>query len=314
MNNILEISNLTINAYIKNKEYNIINDISLNLKEKQTIAIVGESGSGKTLTALSIIKLLEDNLIIKSGIINYQGRNIFCLTEKELQKIRGKEISFVFQEPLTALDPVINIETQLTEGLITHGLASKEEAIKKSKEILEKLSIPLDKIKSYPHNFSGGQRQRILLAMALITNPRILIADEPTTALDAVTQMEILNLIEKLKEEKKLSVILITHNMAVVANYSDYTYVMYLGEIMEEGETYNIIKYPSHPYTTALLGSVVTLEKKQRLTSIKGNTPSIYDIPSGCRFITRCDLADEKCKKRPPLKDNGRTKYRCWNK
>ncbi|MCX7648612.1 MAG: ABC transporter ATP-binding protein, partial [Elusimicrobiales bacterium] len=282
-NYILEIKNLSVQALIKDRHFNIINKINLSIPKEKTVAIVGESGSGKTITALSIIKLLEKNLKIKEGSIIFDSKDLTELSEEQIRGIRGKEISFVFQEPMTALNPVVDIKTQITEILTKHNLCDEETAVKKAKEILNELSIPSSKINLYPHNFSGGQRQRILLAMALISEPKLLIADEPTTALDVVTQMEILDTIEKFKKEKKLSVILITHNFSIVSNYSEYTYVMYLGEIMEAGKTENIVKNPRHPYTKALLNSVIKMDNKNRLKSIKGSTPSISQTPEGCR-------------------------------
>jgi len=311
--NILEIKNLTLNAIINNREVNILNRVSIEIPDSRTVALVGESGSGKTLTALSIIKLLEKNLIIKEGEIIFHGKRIDNLDEDNIRKIRGREIAFVFQEPMTALNPVVDIETQITEILTEHQISDRDSARKKAAGILEKLSIPSSKINSYPHNFSGGQRQRILIAMALISSPKLLIADEPTTALDVVTQLEILNLLEDLKKENKLSVILITHNFAIVSKYSDYTYVMYMGEIVEAQNTEDIIKEPKHPYTKALLDSIVKLGTKDKLKSIKGIMPSITDIPAGCRFKTRCDYADEKCDKEPPVKKIKNGYYRCWN-
>ncbi|MEW6013114.1 MAG: ABC transporter ATP-binding protein [Elusimicrobiota bacterium] len=312
-NYILEIKNLSVQALIKDRHFNIINKINLSIPKEKTVAIVGESGSGKTITALSIIKLLEKNLKIKEGSIIFDSKDLTNLSEEQIRKIRGKEISFVFQEPMTALNPVVDIKTQITEILTKHNLCDEETATKKAKEILTELSIPSSKINLYPHNFSGGQRQRILLAMALISEPKLLIADEPTTALDVVTQMEILDTIEKFKKEKKLSVILITHNFSIVSNYSEYTYVMYLGEIMEAGKTENIVKNPRHPYTKALLNSVIKMDNKNRLKSIKGSTPSISETPEGCRFINRCDYADEKCAKSPGEKITESGYYRCWN-
>ncbi|MEF3280776.1 MAG: ABC transporter ATP-binding protein [Elusimicrobiota bacterium] len=311
--NTLEIRNLSLSANINSKKYNIVNNVSIKIEKGQTVAIVGESGSGKTLTALSIIKLLDKNIFIESGEIIFKGKNIAQLGENEIRKLRGKEISFVFQEPLTALNPVVNIQTQMIEVLIQHKLADKKNAINKARELLKTVGIPPDKIKMYPHNFSGGQRQRILIATSLLTDPSLIIADEPTTALDVVTQIEILNLLEKLKKEKELSVMLITHNFAIVSQYSDYVYVMYLGEIMEEGKTEDIIKNPRHPYTKSLIESIVKLEKKDTLKTIKGIMPSIFEMPRGCRFMTRCNFANEKCMKKPPSNKTESGFYSCWN-
>lgn len=308
-----EIKNLSVDASVDNKRYNVLNDINIKLSEGETISLVGESGSGKTTLVQSIIRILNKNLMISSGSIVFNDRNIIDMSEDEIRDLRGKDISIVFQEPLTALNPVVDIETQMTEVLTHHHIASENDAKKRAAEMIERVNIPQSKIKLYPHNFSGGQRQRILIAMALITDPKILIADEPTTALDVITQIEILNLIKKFKKEKKLSVILITHNLAVVSAYSDYVYVMYLGEIMEAGKTTSIIKDPKHPYTKALLESIVKLEKTERLKSIKGTTPSIFEIKDGCRFITRCDYATDRCKEKPPFKETENGYYRCWN-
>jgi oligopeptide/dipeptide ABC transporter ATP-binding protein len=312
MEDLLEIKDLSIDAKIGNSYYNIVNNVSIKVKKGEIVSIVGESGSGKTITSLSIIRLLEKNLSIKKGEIIFEGKNLTKLSEEEIRKIRGKEISFVFQEPLTALNPVIDIETQIAEVLIKHQISDEKKAIEKTIKILERVGIPTEKSKQYPHNFSGGQRQRILIAMALIANPKLIIADEPTTALDVITQIEILNLLKEIKEEKR-SIILITHNISVVANYSDYIYVMYLGEIMESGKTNEIINNPIHPYTKLLLNSIITLEKKERLKTIEGQIPSIYEIPKGCRFITRCPYKTDKCTKEPPLIKHKERYFRCWN-
>jgi len=312
MEALLNINELSLDARINNKNYNIVNDVSVKVKKGEIVSIVGESGSGKTLTFLSTIRLLEKNLFIKKGEIIFENKNILNLDEKEIRKIRGKEISYIFQEPLTALNPVIDIETQISEVLIQHKICNEKQAREKVKEMLLKVGISPEKSKQYPHNFSGGQRQRILIAMALISNPKLIIADEPTTALDVITQIEILNLLKEIKEEKK-AIVLITHNISVVANYSDYVYVMYLGQIMENGKTYDVINNPIHPYTRLLLNSIITLDKKERLKPIEGYTPSIYEIPEGCRFITRCPYKLEKCKIQPPIRKKGERYFRCWN-
>lgn len=314
MSNLIEIRNLSIDAEISKSHYNIINKLNINIPQQSIISIVGESGSGKTITALSIVKLLEKNLKITSGEILFEGKNILEFNEEEMMNIRGRKISFIFQEPMTALNPVINIETQLIEGPVIHKIASKDQAIEMAKELLKKLDIPLSKLKLYPHNLSGGQRQRILIAMALITSPQLLIADEPTTALDVITQLDILEIIKELKEEKKLSVMLITHNFAIVSNYSSYTYVMYMGEIMEAGKTSTIINSPKHPYTIALLSSIIKLNDQSRLKSIKGLPPLISELKDGCRFMTRCEFATEICKKEPPVNPTPDGYYRCWNR
>ena len=312
METLLDIKDLSIDATISNKTYNIIKDVSIKVKKGETVAIVGESGSGKTITSLSILRLLEKNLSIKKGKIIFEGKNILELNEDEMRKIRGKEISFIFQEPLTALNPVVNIETQITEVLTHHKICDQKTASQRAKEVLERVGISSQKIKQYPCNFSGGQRQRILIAISLIAEPKLIIADEPTTALDVITQVEILNLLNKIKEQKR-SIILITHNISVVANYSDYVYVMYLGQIMESGKTYDVINNPFHPYTKLLLNSLVTLEKKDKLNPIEGQTPSVYEIPQGCRFITRCPYKTEKCNQEPPTKKKEERYLKCWN-
>jgi oligopeptide/dipeptide ABC transporter ATP-binding protein len=312
MENLLEIRNLSIDAKIDNNFHNIIKDIDIRVKKGEMVGIVGESGSGKTITSLAIIKLLEKNLFIKNGEIIFEGKNIMQLNDDEMRKLRGREISFVFQEVLTALNPVMDIETQVSEVLIHHRICDKEQALQKTTEILKKLGIPLDKLKHYPHNFSGGQRQRILIAISLIGDPKLIIADEPTTALDVITQIEILKILKKIKEEGK-SIILITHNISIVRNFSDYVYIMYLGEIMESGKTLDVMSNPIHPYTKLLLNSIVTLEKKDRLKPIEGNIPSIYEIPTGCRFITRCPFKTDKCIKEPPIKNKEGRYFRCWN-
>ncbi|MCX7641669.1 MAG: ABC transporter ATP-binding protein [Elusimicrobiales bacterium] len=314
MNSILSIKDLVINLKYGESKYKVIDSISIEALKGKITAVVGESGSGKTITFLSVVKLLPDSMCIESGEIIFDSIKILDLSERDLTKIRGKDICYIFQEPMTALDPVFTIESQMVEILLHHNLADYAKAKELSLKVLSEVGINPAKINNYPHNFSGGQRQRILIAMALLTIPKLIIADEPTTSLDVVTQLEILELIKKLSHEKNLSVILISHNISVVYNYSEYVYVMYLGQIVEEGETSCVIENPQHPYTEALLSSVVKLGFKRQIKPIEGIPPEINKWPNGCRFYGRCPYGQDKCKLKPPKKIRKGGYYYCWIK
>ncbi len=311
----LEIKNLRVNLVDGFKKYSVIDGIDLKVEQGKITAVVGESGSGKTLTFLSVIRLIPWVFEIESGMIVFDGKDLLRVSDSELRKIRGRKISFIFQEPMTALNPVVNIKKQMTEILTQHGIADYKTACEMAEKSLVDVGIEPFKINLYPHNFSGGQRQRILIAMALLSNPDLVIADEPTTSLDVVTQIEILNLLERLSRERKISFVLISHNISVVYNYSDYVYVMYLGQIVEEGKTDSVIENPAHPYTSALLSSVIKLGLKERIKPIEGLPPEIKDINDGCRFYGRCPFATDNCyNEKPPLKERKDGYYRCWNR
>jgi len=298
---ILKIKNLTVSFLIENSKAKALDNFSLTLYKGEVLGIVGESGSGKTVSALSILKLIPSPVgSIDSGEIFFRDRDILKMSNSDVRKIRGKDIAMIFQEPMTSLNPLLKIKTQMTEVLITHKNYSYNEALKVSIDTLRLLNIdnPEKRINDYPHSFSGGMRQRVMIAMALLANPSVLIADEPTTALDVTTQAEIFNQIRILKENKKeLGIILITHNLALVAKNCNRLVIMYGGKIQEEALVEDFFNEPYHPYAKGLLNSLPSIKAdKKRLIPIKGNIPDINDMPEGCKFWPRCDLVMSKCK------------------
>lgn len=312
MSFILEIRDLVVSFRENGKRYRILDSVSMGVKKGSITSVVGESGSGKTLTFLSVVRLLANNLEIEQGSVFFKSKDLLQCNEEELRKIRGVSISFVFQEPMTALNPVVSIEKQMTEVLTEHNICDYKKAKELSMAAFKEVGLEPLKITQYPHNFSGGQRQRILIAMALLTNPDLLIADEPTTSLDVVTQLEILNLLKRLTQQRELSVVLISHNISVVYNYSDYLYVMYLGQIVEEGKTSSIVESPKHPYTIGLLNSIVKLGSKDRFKPIEGLPPDVKNWPKGCRFYGRCRYGSSKCLEKPPKRERIDGFYYCW--
>ncbi len=317
MKPLLEVKNLSINVKSDDKEIKILQDINYKLYPSQTLAIVGESGSGKTLSALALVKLLPNTISIKTGDILYNDKNLRKLNENELRKIRGAKISMVFQEPMTSLNPVLTIGKQISETIMAHKKISKKEALDQSAGLLEKVGISnaKERLKDYPHNFSGGMRQRVMIAIALSCYPDIVIADEPTTALDVTIQAQILKLMAKLRDERKMSMILITHNLGIVAQYADFALVFYAGRIMERAPVKQLLKNPAHPYTKALLDSLPKIKQGQNiLQTIDGNPPNFDDKIEGCPFHPRCSQVMEKCKTSlpPEFKINNEHGSRCW--
>jgi len=316
MNTLLEVNDLEVKFKSSQQELKALKNISFSVKKGETVCIVGESGSGKSITSLSLMRLLPRNGQISNGSIKFKENDIVQETEKTLEKIRGKEISMIFQEPMTALNPTFTVGYQLKEPLVTHQRLSKSEAKKKSIIMLEKVGIPnpKEKLNVYPHELSGGMRQRIMIAMALSCEPSLLIADEPTTALDVTIQAQILNLIEELKQQMEMGIVFVTHDMGVVAEIADRVVVMYAGEIIENGDVKNVFNNPSHPYTQKLLASVPAIDKEQPVEGIPGSMPSLEDHISGCQFHTRCPFAMEKCThKSPPFFDISSThESKCW--
>jgi len=282
-----------------------VDEVSFDLKQGETLGIVGESGCGKSVTALSILRLLPKDIgIIEGGEILFEGKDIVKMTEKEIRSIRGNKISMIFQEPMTSLNPAYTCGNQIVEVLKTHQNLSGSEAKSKTIDILNSVGIPSpeQRFKEYPHQLSGGLRQRIMIAIALACEPKILIADEPTTALDVTVQAQILDLIKSMQEKYNMSVILITHDLGVVAETCSRVIVMYASKIVEEGLVSEVFKEPKHPYTLALMESIPKLnEKKERLYTIEGSVPSSMEYNAGCHFANRCNLADEKCHAEEPL-------------
>ncbi|CZQ85176.1 abc transporter [Trichococcus palustris] len=293
MEKILEVKDLQISFDTYAGKVKAIRGVSFDLKPGETLAIVGESGSGKSVTSRSIMRLLANNANIEHGEILFKGQDIVHKTEKEMQKIRGSEIAMIFQDPMTSLNPTQKIGKQIAEPILKHQNVSKEEAYSKAEELLKLVGIPepAKRMKQYPHQFSGGQRQRIVIAIALGCNPDILIADEPTTALDVTIQAQILELMKDLQQKIKTSIIFITHDLGVVANVADRVAVMYAGKIVEVGTVDEIFYNPQHPYTWGLLSSMPTLDTAGTLYAIPGTPPDLLEPPKGDAFAPRSEYA-----------------------
>lgn len=321
MNNILEVKNLGINVAEYKSEKKLVEDVSFNVKKEGALGIVGESGCGKSITALSIMKLLSPPLKITSGEILFEkeGNKVDLINKGSsfMRKIRGNDISMIFQEPMTALDPLFTIEYQIMEVLKFHTNLSKKEMRQRALEMLVKVGIPQpDRVmKDYPHQLSGGMLQRIVISMALICNPKILIADEPTTALDVTIQAQILELINDLRVSYGTSVIMITHDLGVVAETCEDVLVLYAGQVVEEANVVDLFHNTAHPYTKGLIKAVKSLgDKSTELYTISGAVPMAGEYGKGCRFQNRCDVSIPICKtKMPELIDIGNGhKSRCW--
>jgi len=320
MEKILEVRDLGISFHTYAGEVEAVRGVSFYLKRGELLAVVGESGCGKTVTSKSIMKLLPDSTVeIKKGSeVRFEGRDIIKLGERELEKVRGKEISMIFQDPMTSLNPTMKIGDQIGESLMIHKKLSRREARKKTLEMLAMVNIPdpEERIDSYPHEFSGGMRQRVMIAIALSCEPKILIADEPTTALDVTIQAQIMKLIKNLQKKMGTSVILVTHDLGVVAGSADRVQVMYAGKVVERGTTDEIYYNPKHPYTWALLKSVpgAGSQKKSELYSLKGTPPDLMNPPKGCPFAARCDYCMSVCIEREPEEtvSSGTHGVRCW--
>lgn len=314
--------NLKTYFYTEDGVVKAVDGVSFEVREGETLGIVGESGSGKSVTSLSIMRLLDQNGKIVDGKIIFKGRNLLELSESEMRKIRGKEIAMIFQEPMVALNPVFTIGDQIMEAIILHQNLSEKEARKMAIDLLRKVGIPEPekRVDEYPHQLSGGMRQRAMIAMALSCRPSLLIADEPTTALDVTIQAQILELMKELQREYGMAIILITHDMGVVAEMSDKVAVMYAGKVVEYGDVKTIFTEPKHPYTYALLESIPRIDVEQeRLKSIPGNVPDPLNFPPGCKFHPRCEFFEKgKCDvEEPELEDlDGNHKVRCffWQK
>jgi oligopeptide/dipeptide ABC transporter ATP-binding protein len=319
---ILEIKNLRTYFYTYEGVAKAVDGVSYKLAKGEPLGVVGESGCGKSVTALSILRLIPvPPGKIVGGEILYKGKNLLEYAEDEMRKIRGNRISMIFQEPMTSLNPVFTVGNQIQETFQLHQGLSKKEALGKSIEMLKLVNIPSPEraVERYPHELSGGMRQRVMIAMALACNPEVLIADEPTTALDVTIQAQILDLMNKLKEELGMAIILITHNLGVVAETAKRVIVMYAGKIVEEAETKTLFGNPQHPYTVGLLKSIPILgdkirRGKVRLNEILGVVPSLYELPSGCKFSTRCPSVMNICKKEEPdLKEIEKGHFSaCW--
>lgn len=296
---LLRINNLKTYFYMPEGIVKAVDAVSFSVKQGETLGIVGESGSGKSVTALSIMRLIpQPPGRIIGGEIIFEGKNLCTLNEREMQKIRGRKISMIFQEPMTSLDPVFTVGHEIMETILLHQKISKSAARKKAIDMLELVGIPdaERRMKNYPHELSGGMRQRIMIAIALSCNPALLIADEPTTALDVTIQAQILRLINDLKKRFHTSVLIITHDLGVIAEMCDYVAVMYAGHIVEYTDIYTIFDKPMHPYTRGLNKSIPRMDKDiQKLETIKGIVPNLLCLPPGCPFHPRCEYAYERC-------------------
>lgn len=318
MKKVLEVNNLSVSFRTYGGEVQAVRDVNFELHEGETLAIVGESGSGKSVTVQSIMRLLSmPPAEFKSGSILMNGEDIVAKSEKEMEKVRGQEMGMIFQDPMTSLNPTMKVGRQITEGLIKHQKMSKADAHARGVELLKLVGIPNPdkRINQYPHEFSGGMRQRAMIAIALSCNPRILIADEPTTALDVTIQAQILELLRDIQEETKTAIILITHDLGVVANAADRVAVMYGGKIVETGTVDEIFYQPKHPYTWGLLGSMPKLnDTRKDLQSIPGTPPDLKDPPKGCPFAARCPYAMKVCDTHMPdyQESSDSQKTACW--
>ena len=316
---VLEVKNLKTYFYTDEGEIPAVDGVDFSLERGETLAIVGESGCGKSVTSLSILRLIATPPgKIVDGEILYNGRDLLKLSEKEMRSVRGNDISMIFQEPMTSLNPVFTVGKQIMESLIYHQNMTKEQARERAIEMLRLVDIPNPEkcINNYPHNLSGGMRQRVMIAMALACTPKVLIADEPTTALDVTIQAQILKLMAELQKKTETGIILITHDLGIVAQIARNVMVMYAGEAVEYADVRSIFKDPRHPYTIGLLKSIPSIHETQdELYTIKGMVPSPKNLPKGCLFAPRCEYATERClQERPPLVDIGEgRKLRCWN-
>ena len=300
--NILEISDLVIEYHTDDAVIHALNGINLKVKQGETIGLVGETGAGKTTIAKAVIRILQTPPAkFCGGKIMFQGQNIMEIPEKEMRKIRGNKIAMIFQDPMTALNPVKKIGDQITEAISLHNEVSKAEATTRAQDMLEMVGIPAARYGEYPHQFSGGMKQRVVIAMALACNPILLLADEPTTALDVTIQAQVLDMMQDLKKRLGTSVVMITHDLGIVAETCDSVAVIYAGEIVEYGTAEHVFDHPCHPYTNGLFDSLPRLDSKNRkLKPIKGLMPDPANLPKGCKFCERCPKAREDCSLQSP--------------
>lgn len=311
---VVEFKNLSVYFKIDEGVVKAVNDVSFEVRSGEVLGIVGESGCGKSVTSMSLMRLLPvPPAIYESGNINLNGVDILSISEEEMRKKRGKEVAIIFQEPMTSLNPVMRIGEQISEVILIHEKISKDEAKNRAIEMIKLVGIPRAEIifDSYPHELSGGMRQRIMIAIALACNPNVLIADEPTTALDVTIQAQILDLIKSMKSKFNMSIMMITHDLGVIAEMADYVIVMYAGKIVEKAKVIDIFKNPKHPYTIGLMKSKPTFEdNNERLYSIPGQVPNPIDLPNYCYFYERCYRRKDSCKNGiPDLVSVGNSHY-----
>lgn len=313
----LSVDNLKSGFFTLNGYVPAVDDVTIHVPQGKVIGIVGESGCGKSMTARSILGLLKYPGKITGGSIRLEERELTSLPDREMRKIRGEDITMIFQEPMTSLNPVVKVGNQVMEALRLHKKISKAEAKAEVLKIFEKVGIsePEKRYNCYPHELSGGLRQRVMIAMAMICKPKLLIADEPTTALDVTIEAQILQLMKELSRDMGMSILIISHNLGVIAELCDYVYVMYAGKIVEQGDTFSLFKDARHPYTQGLLGSIIHLDdQRKRLSTISGVVPNLLHLPQGCAFSTRCPYATERCRvERPELIPCGEARMcRCF--
>jgi oligopeptide/dipeptide ABC transporter ATP-binding protein len=314
---LLDIRDLQTHFFTERGVARAVDGVSLSINEGETLCVVGESGCGKSMTALSVLRLVPAPGRIVSGRIDFDGRDLLALSKDEMRQVRGNQISMIFQEPMSSLNPVFTVGNQIGEAIILHQKVSKAEARNRTIEMLRKvqMSTPETRVDYYPHQLSGGMLQRVMIAMALSCNPRLLIADEPTTALDVTVQAQILELIAQLKSEFNMAVMMITHNLAIVREVADKVAVMYAGKIVEHGATEDIFRHPSHPYTLGLFNALPqAIHRGAKLAIIGGNVPSPMEFPAGCRFHPRCPFADERCRRDVPVLTDVAARHQsaCW--
>ena len=300
--NILEIQDLVVKYHTDEKVIHAVNGVNLSVKQGEVIGLVGETGAGKTTIARSILRILQTPPAkFEGGRIVFQGQNIMELSEKDMRKIRGNKIAMIFQDPMTALNPIERVGYQIAEAIGLHNDVTRLEAERRACDMLEMVGIPMTRYKEFPHQFSGGMKQRVVIAMALACHPLLLLADEPTTALDVTIQAQVLEMMQELVDRLGTSVILITHDLGVVADICDSVAVVYAGEIVEYGTAEDIFNHPMHPYTLGLFGSLPKLNSaERRLKPIKGLMPDPTNLPKGCKFCPRCPEATDICAERPP--------------
>ena len=314
---LLSVKNLSTEFPVKKGIVRAVEDVSFDVDQGEILAIVGESGSGKSVTSLSIMGLLAEPGHVAGGSLEFEGKDLATLSEKQYRELRGNDMAMIFQEPMTSLNPVYRVGSQIVEAIRTHEKVSKAEAKDRAVDLLRKVGIPSPeaRINDYPHQMSGGMRQRVMIAMALACNPKLLIADEPTTALDVTIQAQILDLLRRLRDDTGMAVLLITHDLGVVSETADRVVVMYCGQVVEEAEVRTLFDHPMHPYTLGLLKSIPRLEDddSKRLYMIKGMVPNPLEMPPGCHFSDRCDSCMDICRtKVPELVDVDGHKVRCF--
>ena len=314
---LLSVKNLSTEFPVKKVIVRAVEDVSFDVDAGEILAIVGESGSGKSVTSLSVMGLLAEPGRVAAGSMEFEGRDLATLSEKDYRELRGNDMAMIFQEPMTSLNPVYRVGKQIVEAIRTHEKISKKEARERAIDLLRKVGIPSPekRIDDYPHQMSGGMRQRVMIAMALACNPKLLIADEPTTALDVTIQAQILDLLRRLRDDTGMAVLLITHDLGVVSETADRVVVMYCGQVVEEAEVRALFDHPMHPYTLGLLKSIPRLEDDdtKRLYMIKGMVPNPLEMPPGCHFSDRCDSCMDICRTQmPKLVDAGGRKVRCF--